>query len=72
VFSFASGGNYVIMFDEFDAIASSRNGGRDAQEMNRVVNALLQQLDSFNSRSLIISATNLERQLDFAVWRRFD
>jgi AAA+ superfamily predicted ATPase len=41
-------------------------------EIKRVVNALLQQIDNYRGRSLIIAATNYEQSLDYAIWRRFD
>lgn len=37
-----------------------------------MVNTFLQQLDNFKGRSLIIAATNFEKSLDYALWRRFD
>lgn len=72
VFDFVNGDSYVVLFDEFDAIARSRNDQYEHGEMKRVVNAFLQQLDNFKGRSLIIAATNFEQSLDYAVWRRFD
>ncbi|GHU53810.1 ATPase [Clostridia bacterium] len=72
VFDFAKNDNYVILFDEFDAIGRSRNDQHEHGEIKRVVNAFLQQVDSFKGRSLIIAATNFEESLDYAVWRRFD
>lgn len=72
VFDFVNGDSYVMLFDEFDAIARSRNDQYEHGEIKRVVNAFLQQLDNFKGRSLIIAATNFEKSLDYAVWRRFD
>ena len=72
VFDFARGDNYLIFFDEFDAIARSRNDSFEHGEIKRVVNTFLQQLDNFKGKSLIIAATNFERSLDYAIWRRFD
>ena len=40
--------------------------------MARVVNTLLQCLDEFEGDSILVAATNLETQLDHAIWRRFD
>lgn len=72
VFDFVNGDSYVMLFDEFDAIARSRNDQYEHGEIKRVVNTFLQQIDSFKGRSLIIAATNFEQSLDYAIWRRFD
>jgi SpoVK/Ycf46/Vps4 family AAA+-type ATPase len=72
VFNFASKGQWVVLFDEFDAIGQSRDADSEHGEMRRVVNSLLQVMDNFKGRSLLIAATNYEESLDRAVWRRFD
>jgi AAA+ superfamily predicted ATPase len=72
VFEFAKSDSYLMFFDEFDAIARSRNDQFEHGEIKRVVNAFLQQLDNFKGRSLVIAATNYEQSLDYAIWRRFD
>ena len=40
--------------------------------MRRVVNSLLMLIDRYKGRGFVIAATNLEKSLDEAVWRRFD
>jgi hypothetical protein len=72
VFDFAKKTPCVLFLDEFDAIARSRGAEQDVKEMSRVVNTLLQCMDDFDSDGLIMAATNLEGDLDAAVWRRFD
>lgn len=72
VFEYAKNDSFIIFFDEFDAIARSRNDNYEHGEIKRVVNAFLQQLDNFNGKSLVIAATNFEQSLDYAIWRRFD
>lgn len=72
VFDYAKNDNFVILFDEFDSIARSRNDNYEHGEIKRVVNAFLQQLDNFKGKSLVIAATNYEQSLDYAIWRRFD
>jgi SpoVK/Ycf46/Vps4 family AAA+-type ATPase len=72
VFEFLRAGRYVVLFDEFDAIARSRDDPTEHGEIKRVVNALLQSLDGDDSRNLLIAATNHESVLDNAVWRRFE
>jgi SpoVK/Ycf46/Vps4 family AAA+-type ATPase len=72
IFEFASGGRWVLLFDEFDALARSRDDPTEHGEIKRVVNAVLQMLDAYRGPSLLIAATNHESALDTAVWRRFD
>lgn len=72
VFDYAARGQWVIFFDEFDAVGRSRDDVTEHSEIKRVVNSFLQLLDSFNGRSIIIAATNFEQALDPAIWRRFD
>lgn len=72
VFEYAKNDSWVIFFDEFDAIGRSRSDESEHGEIKRVVNAFLQQIDSYKGRSLIVAATNYEQSLDYAIWRRFD
>jgi hypothetical protein len=72
VFDYASRGQWVMLFDEFDAIGRSRDDPTEHGEIKRVVNTFLQIMDGFKGRSLIIAATNFEQALDPAIWRRFD
>jgi len=62
----------VLLLDEFDFIAKSREGKHDVGEMHRVVNILLNVLEDFNGPGLIIATTNLEGTIDKAIFRRFD
>lgn len=72
VFDYASSGHWVVFFDEFDAIGKARDDPAEHGEIKRVVNSFLQLLDSFQSDSIVIAATNHEQLLDSAIWRRFD
>jgi SpoVK/Ycf46/Vps4 family AAA+-type ATPase len=72
VFDYARRGQWVMLFDEFDAIGRSRDDVTEHGEIKRVVNSFLQIMDGFEGRSLIIAATNFEQALDPAIWRRFD
>lgn len=72
VFDYAKQMPCVLFFDEFDAIARDRGTSNDMKELARVVNTLLQCLDDFDSESVVMAATNIDEQLDGAVWRRFD
>ncbi|MCL2135515.1 MAG: ATP-binding protein [Candidatus Bathyarchaeota archaeon] len=62
----------VLFLDEFDAIAKARDDSNELGELKRVVNSLLQNVDSMSKDSLLLAATNHEQLLDSAVWRRFD
>jgi SpoVK/Ycf46/Vps4 family AAA+-type ATPase len=72
IFDYVEKGEWVVLFDEFDAIARDRNTLNEHGEVKRLVNSLLQLIDMSNSNSLFIAATNHESLLDNAVWRRFD
>ncbi len=72
VFDFVGRNSWVVLFDEFDAIGRSRDDPTEHGELKRVVNTFLQMLDRFSGRSVVIAATNYERSLDPALWRRFD
>lgn len=72
VFDFIGQLRCVALFDEFDAIGKERSDPSEHGELRRVVNAFLQMMDAFSGRSLLIAATNHERLLDSAIWRRFD
>lgn len=72
VFDYAERGQWVLFFDEFDAIGRSRDDVTEHGEIKRVVNSFLQLLDNWRGRSLVIAATNFEQVLDPAIWRRFD
>lgn len=62
----------VYLFDEFDAIGAQRGLESDVGEMRRVLNALLQFIETDDSRSIIVAATNSLGSLDSALFRRFD
>ncbi|MDR1718068.1 MAG: ATP-binding protein [Prevotella sp.] len=72
LFAFADRYNCVLLLDEFDAIAKLRNDPQEVGEVKRVVNTLLQCLDSRKDRGFTIGVTNHESLLDPAIWRRFD
>lgn len=62
----------VYLFDEFDAIGTDRGRRNDVGEMRRVLNSFLQFLETDDSDSLILAATNHQEALDPALFRRFD
>lgn len=71
VFSFANDKPCILFLDEFDAIAKARDDSHELGELKRVVNSLLQNIDSFIGNNILIAATNHHELLDNAVWRRF-
>jgi AAA+ superfamily predicted ATPase len=62
----------VYLFDEFDAIGADRSMDNEVGEMRRVLNAFLQFSEQDQSESIIIAATNNQKILDKALFRRFD
>ncbi|MCG6202327.1 AAA family ATPase [Psychromonas antarctica] len=72
IFDFIAKHKLVVLFDEFDALGKERNDGSEHGELRRIVNAVLQMMDSYDGKSMIIAATNHDQILDSAIWRRFD
>lgn len=72
IFEYCRQGSWVVLFDEFDALAKERADTAEHGELKRVVSAFLQLLDGFTGNSLILAASNHPALLDDAVWRRFD
>lgn len=64
--------NVIIFLDEFDSIAKKRDDNNELGELKRVVNSLLQNIDQMPTNNFLISASNHEKLLDSAVWRRFN
>lgn len=64
----------VYLIDEFDTIGARRqtDGDSCASELRRIVNEFLQLIESDDSSSIILCATNMFDILDFALFRRFD
>ncbi|WNF39099.1 ATP-binding protein [Bacillaceae bacterium IKA-2] len=71
IFEYAEERPCILFLDEFDAIAKARDDSHEVGELKRVVNSLLQNIDTFNQNNILIAATNHEKLLDNAVWRRF-
>ena len=71
VFSYANDKPCILFLDEFDAIAKARDDTHELGELKRVVNSLLQNIDTFIGNNTLIAATNHHELLDNAVWRRF-
>lgn len=71
VFDYARNVPCVLCFDEVDAIGMARGQKDDVGEMNRVVIALMQELDRLPNNVIIIATTNRFDRLDPALIRRF-
>lgn len=63
----------VLFFDEFDSLGKERNyDNTDSSEMKRVVNSMIQLIDSLPKNSIVIAATNQIGLIDEALIRRFE
>lgn len=71
LFDFANHGPGFLFIDEIDAVAKKRDDGRELGEIKRVVNALIQALDTLDERTVVVAATNHAHLLDPAIFRRF-
>ncbi|WP_144113237.1 AAA family ATPase [Paraburkholderia sp. BCC1886] len=71
IFDFVAGKNAVLFLDELDAIAKMRDDRNELGELKRVVNTVIQGIDSLEAGTIVIAATNHAQMLDTAIWRRF-
>jgi len=71
IFDYTSKQECILFIDEFDAVAKLRDDKNELGELKRVVNSLIQNIDTFSESSLLIAATNHHELLDPAIWRRF-
>jgi len=63
----------VLLLDEFDSLGQIRDAdNKDNAEMKRVVNAIIQLMDYFPEKSILIAATNRINEIDEALRRRFE
>jgi SpoVK/Ycf46/Vps4 family AAA+-type ATPase len=72
LFRFAETTPCIVLVDEIDALGKRRGNPLDVGELDRVVIALLQELEHSRPAGLLIATSNLPRHLDEALWRRFD
>lgn len=72
VFHFAESVPCVLLLDEIDAIGRRRGAEHEVGELDRIVIALLQELEHSKPRGVIVATSNLSQQLDEALWRRFE
>lgn len=72
VFAKAARDKAILFLDEFDQIGKERGGDeKDVGEMRRLVNTLIQLIDYFPEKSLLLCATNHPEIIDTALLRRF-
>ena len=71
IFDYVSTRDCILFLDEFDVIAKLRDDKNELGELKRVVNSLIQNIDSLNNNCILIAATNHHELLDPAIWRRF-
>lgn len=72
LFHFAETTPCVLLLDELDALGKQRGNPLDVGELDRIVIALMQELEHSHPQGLIIGTSNLPQHLDDALWRRFD
>ena len=72
VFDEAKARPCVLLLDECDFIARSRNNVKDIGEASRIVNSLLTLMEEYDAPGLLVATTNIEDSLDAALFRRFD
>jgi SpoVK/Ycf46/Vps4 family AAA+-type ATPase len=72
IFSAAKDRPCVLLLDECDFIARSRTNGKDIGEVSRIVNTLLALMEEYDAPGLLVATTNVESELDSALFRRFD
>lgn len=65
-------GKIIILMDEIDALVLDRINANDLREMGRVTSTFIKELDRLNENAIIIATTNLIKNFDKAIVRRFD
>ena len=59
IFQYAETAQSVLLFDEIDALGKRRGHPSDVGELDRIVIALMQELEFSESKGLIIATSNL-------------
>ena len=72
LFHFAETTPCVLLLDELDALGKRRGNPLDVGELDRIVIALMQELEHSHPQGLIVATSNLAKNLDSTLWRRFD
>jgi SpoVK/Ycf46/Vps4 family AAA+-type ATPase len=72
VFDKASSAKAVLFLDEFDQVGKAREvNDKDVGEMRRLVNTMIQLIDYYPEKSMLLAATNHVEIIDKALLRRF-
>jgi SpoVK/Ycf46/Vps4 family AAA+-type ATPase len=72
LFQFVETQPCILLIDELDALGRSRGARMDVGELDRIVIALMQELEHSTPAGLLVATSNLPKGLDAALWRRFD
>jgi AAA+ superfamily predicted ATPase len=72
LFHFAETTSCVLLLDELDALGKRRGNPLDVGELDRIVIALMQELEHSQPSGIIVGTSNMATHLDDALWRRFD
>jgi SpoVK/Ycf46/Vps4 family AAA+-type ATPase len=72
LFRYAETNRCVLLFDELDAIGRTRGRASDVGELDRIVIALMQELELSQIKGLLVATSNVPEHLDKALIRRFD
>src|SRR5205807_7592720 len=72
LFRFAESTASVLLFDEIDALGKRRGNPSDVGELDRIVIALMQELELTQPLGFVVATSNIPEHLDRALWRRFD
>ena len=72
LFQFAEVTECLLLFDEIDALGKRRGRPTDVGELDRIVIALMQELELSELRGVVVATSNIPESLDPALWRRFD
>lgn len=71
IFDYARRNPCVLCLDEIDAIGMARGQQHEVGEMDRIVIALMQELDRMPNNIIVVGTTNRFDRLDAALVRRF-
>lgn len=72
LFRFAEATPCILLVDELDALGKHRGDPGDIGELHRIVITLMQELEHVQPAGYLVATSNLPKQLDAALWRRFD